>query len=188
MKRFTTSSGTPYFKRQVRLIEEVADERGVVHQRLLQSSQWVKTLQQKEARLDLAVSHKLAGDRLLLEIDNGDNPPLILKEVQLWYPLTRLLFRVGDPAAEVFLYYGNPRAVPPQYDLDVIAPQLLEATKSPAAGGPEETLQKPSWKDRGLMAGSAGAVFWVTLVVVVVVLLYVIARLLPGAAETKGKE
>jgi hypothetical protein len=188
MKRLTVASGAPYFKREVRLIEETADERGVVQQRLMDRSRWVKTLEQKDAKLELNTDYRMAGNRLLLEIDNGDNPPLQLKDLKIWYPLARVLFKVADPVAEVFLYYGNQQAVVPQYDLNIIAPQLLAAAKSTAACDREEALQKQSWRDSSIIAGSAGVVFWITLILVVAGLLYVIARLLPGGNASKNKE
>jgi hypothetical protein len=187
VSRLTVATDTPYFKREVRLIEELTDDRGVIRQRLLQSSHWVKTPQHKEARLELSIPQQISHDRLLLEIDNGDNPPLTLKDLQVWYAVTRVLFKVAEPGAEVLLYYGNPRAQPTQYDLDVVAPQMLAAAKSMASAEGEEGLQKPSWRDKNLMGGSAGVIFWAALVLVVALLLYLIARLLPHGAKTDNE-
>ncbi|MGV8074502.1 MAG: hypothetical protein AB2L11_08105 [Syntrophobacteraceae bacterium] len=187
LSRFSVVSDTLYFKREVRLIEEFADERNVVRQRLLQSSRWVKTPEEKQSLLELSIPHPISSDRLFLEIDNGDNPPLVLKNPQVWYPITQVLFKTAEAGAEIFLYYGNRATLPPQYDLDVIAPQLVAAAKSAAAVGPEEPVRPPSWKDRNLMSGTPGVIFWVGLVLVVGVLLYVISRLLPRGEGTNGK-
>jgi hypothetical protein len=187
VSRLTVATDTPYFKREVRLIEELTDDRGVVRQRLLQSSRWVKTPQQKEARLELSIPQQVSQDSLLLEIDNGDNPPLILRDLQVWYAVTRMLFKVAEPGGDVHLYYGNPRALPAQYDLDVVAPQMLAAAKSMASAEGEEGLQKSSWRGKDLMGGSAGVIFWAALVLVVALLLYLIARLLPRGAKTDNE-
>jgi hypothetical protein len=179
----------PYFKREVRLYEDVTDSRGVVHQRLLKQALWVRNLSQKDGQLTLVLpQHPLATDRLLLEIETGDNPPLKLEKVEAWTPLIRVLFKAPATTAEAFLYYGNRLAGSPQYDLDVIAPQFLAAEKNKATVESEETLQKPSWRDHSLVAGSAGVLFWITLAVVVGVLLWVIARLLPAGSASKDQE
>jgi hypothetical protein len=178
--KLTAESHAPYFKRDVRLYEEAADERGVVRQRLLSQSRWSRNLNEKEAQLVLSLSARPTGERLLLEIENGDNPPLEVESFQVWYAGTRLLFKAPDSGAEIFLYYGNPKADGLKYDLDLIASQLLAAEKGEVAVGPEEVLRKSSWTDAGRISGSAGVIFWIALVLVVAALLFIIARLLPA--------
>ena len=183
--RLTALSHAPYFKRDVRLYEEAADERGVVRQRLLSRARWSRSLNEKEGQLILSLSERPAGARLLLEIENGDNPPLDLQDFQVWYTRTRLLFKTSDPNAELFLYYGNPKAEGLKYDLDLIAPQLLAAEKGKVAAGPEEVLGKSSWTDGASFSGSAGVIFWIALALVVAALLFIIARLLPAGSSSK---
>jgi hypothetical protein len=79
------------------------------------------------------------------------------------------------------LYYGNPRAAAPRYDLSLVAHQLLAAEKSPATLAAEEPLKRTAWAE-GRGAGPGSLVFWGVLTAVVIGLLFVIARLLPKAA------
>ncbi len=116
-----------------------------------------------------------------MEIQNGDNPPIELKDFQMFYPVTRLLFKTqtGD---ELLLYYGNPEASAPRYDLSLVAGQILAADKSSASLGAEMQLKQGSWNERQ-PTGRAGVFFWGALALVVVVLLALISRLLPKSPE-----
>ena len=117
-----------------------------------------------------------SSDTLVLETNNGDNPPIELEKLQAFYPATRILFK-AQPADALLLYYGNERAIAPRYDLSLVAGQLLAADQSEAALGTGEPL-KTSWGE-GHRPGPGGIAFWVMLAVVVVALLVIIARLLP---------
>ena len=116
-------------------------------------------------------------DTLILETENGDNPPIEPEKFTAFYPATRVLFK-ADGNDRLFLYYGNPNVSPPSYDLNLVAGELLAADKSTAAPGSEEVLKKTGWM-AGASPGSGGFLFWGILAVVVVGLLVVIARLLP---------
>ena len=178
VNRLTVSTDTPYFNRDAALYEEAADERGAVQYRLLSRTRWTQTPERKDGKLTLSLSRRPEGKRLILEIENGDNLPLPLENFQVWYTLTRLLFKTADPGAEIFLYYGNDKADAPRYELELIASRMLAAEKSKAVAGPEQELRKSSWAGGGV-AASAGMIFWIVLVLVVTALLFVIARLLP---------
>ena len=91
--------------------------------------------------------------------------------------MTRVLFK-APPDTPVYLYYGNHEAVPPRYDVSLVAAQMLAADKTAVSPGTEEQLKKSSWREPTPLAGS-GVIFWTVLGLVVVVLLFVIARLLP---------
>jgi hypothetical protein len=117
-------------------------------------------------------------DTLILETDNGDNPPIDLASFQVFYPVTRVLFKAPlDPST--YLYYGNRDATFPQYDLDLIAPRLLAEEKSVASLATEEALKKLAGGEFFQTSGTKSVIFWVALSVVVLVLLVVIAKLLP---------
>jgi hypothetical protein len=131
----------------------------------------------KSREFFLTLDGPLQSDTLFLETHNGDNPPVELEKFQLFYPATRILFkaRLDD---ELFLYYGNPRADAPRYDLSLVAGQLLSADKTIASPGTEQQLLKSSWREHEI-PGQGGVVFWGILALVVVVLLVIISRLLP---------
>jgi hypothetical protein len=116
-------------------------------------------------------------NKLFLETDNGDNPPIELEKFQTVYSATRILFK-AKPDDELFLYYGNPSVGPPRYDLSLVADQMLAAEKNVASLSAEEQLKKSSGHENP-MPGQGGLFFWVTLAAVNLVLLLIIARLLP---------
>jgi hypothetical protein len=174
--KLTGTSSSPYFRREVRLYAERQDERGNPQRIPVASGTWVKNLGKQDAPLSLPLSAPPGTDRLVLEIENRDNPPLDLQKVEVWYPVSRVLFK-SPPEANTFLYYGNAKASAPQYDLELVVPKLLAAEKTRAALGAEEAV-KPG-TDGVRFAGSAGWIFWSVLAFVVVSLLFILARLLP---------
>lgn len=167
---------TPLFQRDVALYEELRDKRGDRYRRSLGRATWVQTPDRAKREFTLAVHSLPQGDTLILETHNGDNPAVELEKFQAIYPATRVLFK-AQPADDLLLYYGNPQAAAPRYDLRLVAGQLLAADQAEAALAAEEQLKK-SWSE-GSQPGKDGVVFWGILAVVVVVLLAIISRLVP---------
>ena len=183
--RLTATVSTPLFRRDVRLLETLEDDRGYTTRRLLGQASWSRTPGQPSASFLLPLGEPPETATLWLECDDGDNPPISLVEVHLDYGASRLLFK-ADGDGPVFLYYGNPQAAPPRYDLSLVGSQLLAAEKAAPGLGPEERLKGPSFADTIALAGRGGWLFWGMLALVVVVLLAVIARLLPQAPPPGG--
>ena len=179
--RLTCRARTPLFQRDLVLREEVTDERGDKYRRDLGRASWVRTPGQTGKELMLALDSAPRQNTLFLETDNGDNPPIELEGFQLFYPATHLLFK-AKPEDPLFLYYGNPRAVSPRYDLSLAAGEILAAEKTTASLGDETPLRKSAWGE-GRTPGQGGLVFWSILALVVVVLLVLISRLLPKPPE-----
>lgn len=167
----------PFFQRSVTVMEQVPDERGNPRTIHRASATWTRTLDRRGEKLVLPLSPPV-GDTLMLEIENGDNPPLALKDFALRYPATRLVFKTL-PGGATFLYYGNPQTNRPRYDIDLVARQLLAAEKSKATLSFGESLKTSRWFETEKVSGKAGWIFWGVLGVVVVALLFVISRLLP---------
>lgn len=178
--RLVCETRTPLFKRDVLLYEEVADDRGRKFQRVLGQASWVQTPERQSRQLVLPLSGPASSDTLFLEINNEDNPPIDLEKFELAYPVTRVLFKAALEAP-VYLYYGNHQAGPPRYDLSLVAAQILATDKTVVLPGGEEQLKKSSWREQ-TPVGSGGVIFWAVLGLVVVVLLFVIARLLPKSS------
>jgi hypothetical protein len=174
--RLTCTARTPLFQRDMTLYEWLADERGDKYSRPLGGATWVQTPNQTSKQFTLTLNGSPASDTLVLETHNGDNPPIELEKFQALYPATRMLFK-AQPADELLLYYGNPQAASPRYDLSLVAGQLLAADQAEASLAAEEQL-KTSWGE-GHRPGQGGVVFWGMLAVVVVALLIIISRLLP---------
>jgi hypothetical protein len=177
--QLTCNTPVPYFRREVRLSAETTDERGTPRTWLLASATWIRPLGGKPVPLSLRLAGLPRTDSLFLEIENGDNAPLPLTEVQAWYPISHLLF-LSPGGTDPQLYYGNLEARAPQYDLQLLAPRLMAAAKVPATAGPEEILQ-PGSADQHTSV-PAGWAFWGVLGLVVVALLAIVARLFPKAS------
>ena len=176
LTQLNCSARTPLFQRDVTLYEERSDERGDKYRQTLGSAAWTQTPDRTSRQFTLALQSSPQTDTLVLETHNGDNPTIELEKFQAFYPATRVLFK-AQPADELLLYYGNPQAAAPRYDLSLVAGQLLAADQAPAALAAEEQLKK-SWSE-GHSAGKGGVVFWGILALVVVALLVMISRLLP---------
>jgi hypothetical protein len=177
LTRLNCEASSPLFQRNVALHEELADTRGEKYRRNLGDAAWTQTPERKGRGFALPINRRLQSDTLFLETENGDNPPIELEKFFVTYPATRMLFK-AKADEKLFLYYGNPRAASPRYDLSLVAGQLLAANKSSVALAAEEQLKKASWAE-GRTPGKGGVLFWGILAVVVVALLVVISRLLP---------
>jgi hypothetical protein len=177
--RLACIARTPLFERTLSLYEELADERGDKYRHPLGRASWVHTPESQSGEFALQLDDTPQSDTLFLETENGDNPPITLEKFTVSYPVTRLLCKAGT-GDELFLYYGNPRAAAPSYDLSLVAGQLLAADRQTATLGGEERLGKSSWQENQT-PGEGGALFWGILAVVVVGLLVIISRLLPKA-------
>jgi len=174
--RLTATLGGTLFQRTVRLYSNEEDRRGNAWEQTLGHATWTQTPSRRTKTFSLGLSSRV-GDTLWLETDNGDNPALALDQVELHYPVTRVLFKT-TAAQPLALYYGNARISAPRYDLSLVGGTLLAAEKTVPALGAEETLKEVSGGSRALKA-HAGWLFWGGLAVVVVVLLLVVAKLLP---------
>ncbi|HQL20816.1 MAG TPA: DUF3999 family protein [Opitutaceae bacterium] len=172
----TATLGGTLFQRTVRLYSNEEDRRGNAWEQTLGHATWTQTPSRRTKTFSLGLSSRV-GDTLWLETDNGDNPALALEQVELHYPVTRVLFKT-TAAQPLALYYGNARISAPRYDLSLVGGTLLAAEKTVPALGAEETLKEVSGGSRALKA-HAGWLFWGGLAVVVVVLLVVVAKLLP---------
>jgi uncharacterized protein DUF3999 len=137
------------------------------------SAQWIHADQDRDA-LPLALSvPPIQGTSLFIVVDEGDNTPLPISAARLLLPSFRVrLFRGGSAALRVA--YGRKDLARPQYDLALLAPQVLGTPATDIALEPERAPVST--------ATTAGVVsprlFWGALVIAVVVLIGLIARLL----------
>jgi Protein of unknown function (DUF3999) len=178
--RLVCTSSSPLFRRQIRLWEEVTDERGDKFASDLGRATLDQTPTSPKRDLVIELNARPQSDTLFLETDNGDNPAIELRDFRSYYPVTRVVFKAtSDPAQPVWLYYGNLDASAPRYDLTLVASELLKAERSPITAGPEENLSsKPSFVGETL-TGSTRYIFWAALALVVIVLLAIMSRFLP---------
>jgi len=177
LTRLTCATQTPLFDRSMSLYEDLADDRGDKYHHALGGGSWTQTPERKSKEFSLTLDSAPQSDTLFLETANGDNPPIALENFAAFYPATRILFK-AKADDELFLYYGNSRASSAQYDLSLVASQLLAADKKTASLSGEQQLKKSSWRENEV-PGRGGIVFWGILAVVVIGLLVIISRLLP---------
>lgn len=180
IRRFSCAVAAPLFRREARLFEDVRDEFGVGRRTLLGQATWSRTPDRPADRLELELDRAPRTDRLLLEVENGDNPPLDLGDVEATYAAPRLVFK-AEPGPGVSLVYGNRAASLPSYDLTLVAAELMSADRSAAALG-AETPESPASRPEDSMSGAGGVFFWAVLVLLTLVLLVVIVRLFPPSS------
>jgi hypothetical protein len=174
--RLTCIARTSLFQRELTLYEELRDERGDSYRRVVGRASWTRTSDRANDEFSLTVDGPLHDRTVILETHNGDNPAIELESFRAFYPRTRLLFKAKADDT-LFLFYGNPRAAAPRYDLNLVAGELLAADKATATLGTEEQLGRGT--GARLDQHDQRVVFWGILVLVVVVLLVIISRLLP---------
>jgi hypothetical protein len=176
-------SSARLFQRDVLLYEYLRDAYGTATRRVLAQGHWRRTPEDAPGILTLSLAAAPQSDHLILETDNGDNPPLHLDRFEFVYPLSRLCFKTSAASA-LQLYYGNPAAASPRYDLSLVAPQLLAAPRKAALLGREELLKGSAWPRTFEAGGAARLLFWAVLALVVAGLVFVILRVLPRRPES----
>jgi hypothetical protein len=180
--RITCASGSALLQREMHLLEEVADERGNSFPRELGRATWKKVRGETTREFAVHLEATPRSDTLFLETDNGDNPAIDLSDFRGHYPVTRLVFKAGSDATHpIWIYYGNPSASSPRYDVTLIADQLFRAERASATLGGQERRDSKTERITQTLSGSARSIFWGVLGAVVVALLLLISRLLPKA-------
>ncbi|PYL46994.1 MAG: hypothetical protein DMF40_10270 [Verrucomicrobia bacterium] len=176
LRRVSCASTSALFERTFRFWEELTDERGDQYSRELAQTTWRRVPNQPAGQLAASFAAPPKTDTVLMETDNGDNPPIELHDFRGYYPATRIIF-ASSKSQSIGLYYGNEEANAPRYDAKLIAAQLLRSERTPAALGAQEILK--SERVAETLTGSARYIFWGVLGIVVIALLVLISRLLP---------
>ena len=179
LSQLRVSVSSSLFRRDMTLSEMSSDQRGTEYQRHLGSAVWTRTPESNPGEFLLHLQSNPSTDTLILETQNGDNSPIQIAAVKAFYPATRILFKAKADEA-LMLYYGNLEAGRPNYDISLVAGQLLSARKSAPSAGAEERLRSSPWSSE--RSGKGGIIFWSILALVIVVLLVIISRLLPKPA------
>jgi hypothetical protein len=185
IQRLTVGSSTQLFSRRLQVFELTTDRRGESSRRpLSEFVTWSSTPDRPAPKLAIKLTAPMT-DTLYLEIDNGDNPPIALADAQVEHSVVRLLFR--SDVSPLYLYYGETSTTAPKYDLELVASQLLNDEKNAVNLGGEERTDGRK-EDVTLFSGKRGGiVLWASLALVVAVLLFAIARLLPKPPDAARK-
>src|SRR5882672_3896730 len=182
--RLVCASSSPLFHRQMRLWEEVTDERGDKFASDLGRATWDQTPNSPKRDLVIELNVRPKSDTLFLETDNGDNPAIELRDFRSYYPVTHVVFKATpDPAQPVWLYYGNLEATAPRYDLTLVAGELLKAERTNVTAAIQENLSSKASFVGQTLTGSTRYIFWGALALVVIVLLAIMSRFLPKARQ-----
>lgn len=177
----TCSVEETLFRRNVTLYEIVEDRRGEKRRRDLGRTVWTRTAESARGRMSIPVQQVPQGRDLVLEIEDEDNPPLTIRDVRGHYPSLRVAFKASGDSS-LFLYYGNPVAAPPRYDIGLVAEKILAAKKSTVRSGPEEQLRRAAWWEPEESSRRTRILFWAALGIAAMVLLGIIVKLLPKDA------
>ena len=111
---------------------------------------------------------------LRVRIYNGDDPPLKLREIRAEGVVRSLLF-AGAAGKQYRLYYGDPHAAQPRYDLAHFLPRLEEAHVSAASlGGEEPNSQYRTDRSTGPGKRTRRLLLWGALALVMAVLAWLI--------------
>lgn len=174
LARLTLQTGSALFQRRLTVSEPYASSRRSEDHRQVAVAEWHRRPGDGDT-LNIPLELRPASDHLLIDTDNGDNPPLVLVAARAAHAVTRLVFR-AEPGV-VTLHYGNLRALPAHYDVTLIADQLLNAERHPVKLGAPREPSRGLWSD--LLAGRLSVLFWGVLAVVTATLLIIVRRLLP---------
>lgn len=178
-------SPDPLFTRSLSFLQHGKDELGNPWTRTLTSKTWTQAPGDANSRRSITVplDEVSVSDALWIETDNGDNPPIRLENIIITYQAPAVIAKITSDAP-VFLYYENPMANSPDYDLNLVRAELLSADRQEATLGREEILESGRKRnERDLSAGSPW--LWGALALVVVVLLFIVAKMLPKEAESR---
>jgi hypothetical protein len=175
------SSPTPLFTRTIFAWSRETDLYTNIPKGFRGQAEWTKTagLTPPESYLQLPLISTPIPTALELETANGDNPPIAIDRAWIEFTAPLITAKVVSNAP-LFLYYGNPKASAPSYDLRLVRDELLAANKHLATLDGEEILKPTAPSPWDTSAGSPW--LWAALALVVVVLLVVVAKLLPKAA------
>jgi hypothetical protein len=167
------------FKREATLgVVTAATDRQPARLNMLETKSWIHADEAVGApSLTFAVPDRVNGD-LFLIVDEGDNQPLPIEKATILMPAYAVrLFR--RPSLPLRLIYGNDRIAAPQYDLQLLAPQLLGRSAEEVTTRAEQPLEKAGANATELVSP---IVFWSVLSVTVVVLLGLVVRLMKREA------
>jgi hypothetical protein len=167
-----SATAPEYFSRALIVLEQLTDARGEAESRILGSTSWEKRAEEAFTPIAISISRP-SGSAVRIEIENGDNAPLLPGAAAVWTSVPRIDFAF-DRAEQLILVSGNPEAAPPRYDLELVAARVLEAPALPARlkGAPVSSAPKspgaPGW-------------LWIAVVAAGVLVTVVLARTLrPG--------
>jgi Protein of unknown function (DUF3999) len=166
-------SAPAYFSRDVSVVEDQRDARGVTGTRRLGGARWERKPGEPAPVLRIPIGRPASDSSVLIvEVENDDNVPLTLTGAEVLRSSSRIDF-VFRPGERLFLLSGNPESHAPRYDFELLAATVLASPAEAARlGRPNEA---PAAKK-----ASASGWLWGAIGVTVFLLLFALARTLRG--------
>ncbi len=168
----------PVFARTAVVVERMEDSRGQPWPRVLGSLAIQRRSGDDPAVFTIPLQTRPQTGRITVELDHGDNAPFAPTKAEAVFPVSRLHFRATETAGCTLLY-GKADSAAPRYDLQLAAPRLLAAPQHTATLEAGTAGAGPQLSVFDLGGPAARYLFWAALAVVVVVLVWLVARLLP---------
>jgi hypothetical protein len=166
-----SASSPAYFSRDVSVVEDQRDARGVTGTRRLGGAHWERKPGEPAAVLRIPIGRPASDSSVLIvEVENGDNVPLTLTAAEILRSSSRIDF-VFRPGEHLFLLSGNPESRAPRYDFELLAGTVLASPAEPARLG-RPVVPPPPKK------ASTFPWLWGAIAVTVLLLLFALARTL----------
>jgi len=174
------ASAPEYFERSIEVTEGDPEARAGRDRRLLGRAIWKRTPEAREPEFWIPIEAPRT-NQLDLEIENGDDAPIVLAKVAARSVAKRIDFEFS-PKENLTLYWRNPGASAPRYDLTLIAHRVVSSPAVAASLGRLEVIYPapaplPKW-------------FWTAVVVAGLVVALVLVRVIlaPAKSSTSAKE
>ena len=151
------------------------NDRGNAWNEEVAAADWAKS-GADDAPLLLSVGGRRMPRSFVVATDHGDNPPIPLDEISVSYAAPSIIAKITDGSA-LFLYYDNPKAPAPRYDVQLVSSELPAPGQAPSPLAAEEILLPAPHQRPPLETGPPW--LWVALSGVVAALLVIVAKLLP---------
>ena len=151
------------------------NDRGNAWSEEVAAADWAKS-GADAAPLLLSLGGRRMPRSFVVATDHGDNPPIPLDEIGVSYAAPSIIAKITDSTA-LFLYYDNPKAPAPRYDVQLVSSELPSPDQAPSPLAAEEILSTAPHQRPPLETGPPW--LWVALSGVVAALLVIVAKLLP---------
>jgi len=166
-----SANAPAYFSRDVSVVEDQRDARGVTGTRRLGSARWERKPGEPAPVLRIPIGRPASDSSVLIvEVENGDNVPLTLTGAEILHSSSRIDFAF-QPGERLFLLSGNPESRAPRYDFELLAGTILASPAGAARLGPAGP--PPAAKKT-----SASGWLWAAITVTVLLLLFALVRTL----------
>jgi hypothetical protein len=125
--------------------------------------------------------------KIRITLYHGDNQPIDIHQIQGVYFAPAVHFLAHENGTYE-LFGGHPKLPPPDYDLSLVQPYLLEELPKKIQMGPIESVSSAGWKRHAsYFFEGKGWGLYAVLGLVTVFLLVIIVKLFPKASQPDGK-